>query len=196
MSAEGSVTTWISRLKAGDDEAARQLWERYHQELLQLARGLLRYAQRSTMDEEDVVLDVFERFFRAAKKGRYPRLRDRDGFWALLTTMAANRSRDELKYQSRAKRGGSRVRGESALLRSSDGSASQCLEQIAAQPAPEELAVLIDELAGIFERLGDPRVGQTIKLCADGFSHLEIAAKLGVSAATVRRGLRQAKLRA
>ncbi len=34
----GSVTTWIDAVRAGDQEAARHLWQRYFQSLVRLAR--------------------------------------------------------------------------------------------------------------------------------------------------------------
>jgi hypothetical protein len=41
MSSRGSVTAWISRLKAGE-AAAQPLWERHFRRLVALARSKLR----------------------------------------------------------------------------------------------------------------------------------------------------------
>ena len=41
MSSEGSVTRWFDALQAGDPAAAQQLWERYFQRLVGLARQKL-----------------------------------------------------------------------------------------------------------------------------------------------------------
>ncbi len=38
----GTVTRWLGHLRAGEDEAARQLWERYFDRLVHLARSELR----------------------------------------------------------------------------------------------------------------------------------------------------------
>jgi DNA-directed RNA polymerase specialized sigma24 family protein len=38
MSSEGSVTRWVTALKGGDSEAAQPLRERYHRQLIALAR--------------------------------------------------------------------------------------------------------------------------------------------------------------
>ena len=38
MSSEGSVTRWVTALKGGDTAAAQPLWERYHRQLVSLAR--------------------------------------------------------------------------------------------------------------------------------------------------------------
>jgi hypothetical protein len=42
----GSVTHWISQLRAGDQAAAQPLWERYFQQLVGLARQRLRDTPR------------------------------------------------------------------------------------------------------------------------------------------------------
>ncbi len=44
---EGSVTGWVSGLKAGDAEAATQLWQRYFVDLVRLARPRLRDISRA-----------------------------------------------------------------------------------------------------------------------------------------------------
>jgi ECF sigma factor len=38
MSSTGSVTNWITLLKAGERDAAQELWQRYHKRLVGLAR--------------------------------------------------------------------------------------------------------------------------------------------------------------
>ena len=42
MSSIGSVTQWLRMLQAGDQAAARPLWERYFRRLVGLARRKLR----------------------------------------------------------------------------------------------------------------------------------------------------------
>ena len=70
MDSGGSVTHWIYGIKAGDPEAAQQLWERYFARLVRLANRELKGGNRRMADEEDVVVNVFEKFCRAAEQGR------------------------------------------------------------------------------------------------------------------------------
>ena len=37
---QGSITRWFSDLRAGEDEAARRLWDRYFDRLVSLAFGV------------------------------------------------------------------------------------------------------------------------------------------------------------
>jgi DNA-directed RNA polymerase specialized sigma24 family protein len=58
---DGSVTRLIGNLKAGDDSAAEQLWQRYFHRLVHLARSRLCSARRAGAieDEEDAAGDCF-----------------------------------------------------------------------------------------------------------------------------------------
>ncbi len=56
---EDSVTVWIASLKAGEADAAQQLWQRYFEALVRLARDRLRGAPRTVADyEEDAALSA------------------------------------------------------------------------------------------------------------------------------------------
>ena len=110
---QGSVTHWIGALKAGDDEAAQRLWERYFDELVRLARAKLGGLPRGEADEEDAALSAFHSFCQGAVQGRFPRLDDRHDLWALLVTITVRKVLDQAERLNRKKRGGGRVRGES-----------------------------------------------------------------------------------
>ncbi|MBC8875463.1 MAG: RNA polymerase subunit sigma-70, partial [Planctomycetes bacterium] len=53
MPLEESVTDWIKALKDGDQRAAQQLWQRFVDRLLEIARNRLRHSPRRAADEED-----------------------------------------------------------------------------------------------------------------------------------------------
>jgi len=70
MTTSGSVTHWLQLLQAGEDSAARQIWERYFPRLVGLAREKLRGADGRMADEEDIALSVFDSFCRGIEQGR------------------------------------------------------------------------------------------------------------------------------
>jgi hypothetical protein len=70
MCSPGSVTAWISQLKAGEAAAAQPLWERHFRRLVALARRKLQATPCRAADEEDVALSAFDSFFRAAHRGQ------------------------------------------------------------------------------------------------------------------------------
>src|SRR5262245_35266235 len=106
MPREGSVTRWLEKAQAGDNEAAQQLWQRYFGRLVGLARARLRGLARSLADEEDVALSAFDSFYRGVERGRFPQLNDRDDLWRLLVVITARKAANLIRDESRQKRGG------------------------------------------------------------------------------------------
>src|SRR5262245_41964796 len=114
MASDASVTFWIDQLKAGAQEAAEPLWNRYFQQLVRLAYQRLHGASRAVADEEDVALSAFQSFCRAAEQGRFPKLNDRDDLWKLLVVITERKSLNLVRDQRRLKRGGGKVLQEPA----------------------------------------------------------------------------------
>src|SRR5207248_2285996 len=106
MSAEGSVTRWVTALKGGDLTAAQPLWERYHRRLVALARQKLQAARGRAADEEDVVQNAFHSFFQGLARGRFPQLQDRDNLWQLLVVITARKALDQLAHEHSKRQGG------------------------------------------------------------------------------------------
>ena len=80
MASEGSVTRWLGLVQAGNAAAAQQLWERYFERLIRLARDKIRRSRAAGAieDEEDAALSAFDSFCDGAVNGRYPLLHDRE----------------------------------------------------------------------------------------------------------------------
>src|SRR5262245_10431221 len=89
-----SVTWLIDRLRDEDPQAAEQIWRRYFERLLPLARSRITGLARQAVDAEDVLVSVFDRFFRAAKEDRFARLHDRDDLWQILLILTERKVAD------------------------------------------------------------------------------------------------------
>ena len=85
MPSEKSVTWWIGALKEGNQEAARELWQRYFDKLVRLGHARLGTAPRRVADEEDVALSVFRCLCDGAARGQFSQLTDRDDLWHCTT---------------------------------------------------------------------------------------------------------------
>ena len=98
MSQDGSITRWIGELQAGDPEAAQPLWERYFRHLVDLARRKLTNTHPGVGDEEDDcdLNAAFDSFCRGLKRGRFPKLQDRDNLWKLLVVLTGRARRPTL----------------------------------------------------------------------------------------------------
>jgi DNA-directed RNA polymerase specialized sigma24 family protein len=179
MTAPGSVTQWVERLKGGDGEAAQKLWEWYAHQLMALARQELRAAPRRLADEEDVALSAFDSFCRRAERGQFPQLRDRDNLWALLTVLTARKAVNLVRREARQKRGGPQA--DEALD----------VEQLfSREPSPEVAAQVVEECQRLLARLDDASLRSVALWKMEGYTNDEIAAKLGCVGRTVERKLR------
>src|SRR5262245_32726839 len=188
MSTIGSVTFWVSRLKAGEAAAAGPLWEGYYRRLVGLARVRLRDAPRGAADEEDVALSAFDSFCRAAAAGRFPHLDDRDDLWRVLLVLTARKATDYAERERTVKRGGGRVRPTSELEAEGGG---RPLEAVARDPDPAEAALVAEECRRLLGLLGSDELRSVAVWKLEGFSNAEIAAKLGVVEGTVERKLQR-----
>src|SRR6186713_1037982 len=86
-----SVTRFIERVKEEDPQAAEEIWQRYFARLLPLARAKLTALSHRGVDEEDILVSVFDRFFQAAKQDRFAHLHDRDDLWQILLMLTDRR---------------------------------------------------------------------------------------------------------
>ena len=103
-----NVSHWIDLIKDGDSVAAHQIWHHYFDRLVRSVRQNLRGQNRGVSDEEDIVVSVFESFYRAAENGRFPDLSDRDDLWRLLLKMSARKIVDKRRHDRRQRRGSRR----------------------------------------------------------------------------------------
>jgi len=192
MSPDESVSQWLDRLRDGDPAAAQQLWERYFQRLVGLARKKLQGLARRSADEEDVALSAFDSFCRGAGGGRFPQLLDRDNLWRLLVTITARKAYQLVLREGRQKRGGNAVLDEAALAGLADSeSRAVGLEQlIDREPTPEFAAQLAEEYERLLAGLPDAELRSVAQWKLEGYTNEEIGAKLGCALRSVERKLR------
>jgi RNA polymerase sigma factor (sigma-70 family) len=187
MSNDGSVTLWIDQLKQGDAEAAERLWHTYYRRLVGFARKKLQDAPRSVSDEEDVVQSAFKSFCLRAQNNQFPDLRDRDNLWPLLVIVTARKAANQRLHARRAKRGGGRVKNDSAF---DEEQAADFAQAISTEPSPDEAAQFLIELDKIMDRLDDPKQRVILLWKLEERTNAEIARLLDCSVSAVERKLR------
>jgi RNA polymerase sigma factor (sigma-70 family) len=192
MSEEHSVTQWIRQLEQGDEEAARRIWERYFDKLVQFARQQLGTLPRRVADEEDVALSVFRCLCDGAKRGKFPELASRCELWRLLVAMAAQKVIDQKRLVQRKKRGGGDVRGDSVFEENAKVGCAEGFDQlIGDDPTPEFLAILDEEHQRLMDLLDDDRLRRIALWRLQGYTNEEIAQELGLTRRSVERKLQQ-----
>jgi DNA-directed RNA polymerase specialized sigma24 family protein len=188
MSSPGSVTYWITELKAGDRAATQPLWENYFRRLVARARQKLAGVPRRAADEEDVALSAFGSFCRAAEQGRFPQLHDRHDLWQLLVVITDRKAGALAKSERRQKRGGGKVVNE-AGLQGPHGDRSSLAEIMSQEPSPEFAAQVAEECRRLFGLLDDAELQRIAVARMEGYTVDEIAEQLGVVPRTVKRRL-------
>jgi DNA-directed RNA polymerase specialized sigma24 family protein len=188
MSLDGSVTRWLGPLQAGDQAAAQALWEQYFCRLTALARKKLRGAPRRAADEEDVALSALDSFCRAAERGRFPCLNDRDDLWRLLVVITARKASRLRRDAGRQKRGGGVAR-----VSDTPGAADEQVlgEVISREPTPEFAAEVADECRRLLALLDDRELEELALARMEGYTVEEIAQRLGYVVRSIKRKLQR-----
>lgn len=185
MESEGSISGWIGKLRAGDEQAVRPLWERYFHRLVHLARKRLRHSPREAADEEDVALSAFDSFCRHAEKGHYPDLDDLYSLWRLLASITARKAIHLRRDATRKKRCNSpQIRPGDSSLNAGD------IERIFSQePGPELAALMAEEGSFLLHSLKDRDLQNVAVWRMQGYTVEEIARKMDVVPRSIKRKL-------
>jgi len=191
MTDSGSITICIDKLKSGEDDAAQELFSRYFNRIVGLARRKLDGTPRRMADEEDVAVSAFASFCRGAERGRFPILHDREDLWRLLAVIAARKAIDQVNHQHRQKRGGGQVRGESILVEfNAEGGQFGMADLAIAESQPEFIDAMASECQYLLAKLDDDDLKKIALLKMEGFTNEEIAEKISCARRTVQRRLK------
>ena len=182
-----SVTKYLSGLRNGDKVATQEIFERYYQRLMTLARKKLIGAQCKRADEEDVVMVALAQFFDQVKEpNRFPQLNDRHDLWQVLAMMIDRRAKDQIKTDNAQKRRADR-QTESVLNRDANRSVNAGIETLPGpDPTPEDAEIWLACLQELLVEY-DEKERQAILLKVQGYTHEEIADRLKTSKRTVQR---------
>jgi DNA-directed RNA polymerase specialized sigma24 family protein len=190
MSVDDSVTHWIDGLRAGSDESAQQLWERYFAQLTQLAGERLPPSVRRDFDEEDVALSAFHSLCEGVRHAKYPELNDRGNLWSLLVVITARKAMRRMRSATAKKRGGGKVMGESVFQDASADHPGAAINQIIGrEPTPEFALEVCEESERLMDLLPDDDMRKLVLLKLEGCSNKEAASQLGCGLRTIERRL-------
>ena len=188
---QDDVTAWIESAGKGDDLAAYHLWEHCFPKLLRYAQKKLPDRLRRAMDEEDVALSALKSFFSANQRGAFPDLASRDDLWKLLVCIAARKAQARVRHETRKKRGGGFVQGESIFITGSQsGDPSPGIAGIESTALnPELLAQFSDEFETLMNALSDDTQRTIAILRIEGYAVAEISERVACAVRTVERKL-------
>lgn len=179
---EASDRSLLRRVKQGEQDAATQLYLRYAQRLLALARSQTSTSLALRVDSDEIVQSVFGSFFRGAQQGLYDVPIGED-LWKLFLVIALNKIRAKGAYHLAAKRDVRKTEEADALDqsplagRSDDEAALHLLEMT--------LSEALEQLPEAHRHM--------IELRIEGHEIEEIARRTGRAKRTVERMLQEAR---
>jgi RNA polymerase sigma factor (sigma-70 family) len=181
MSPTDSFTALMDRLKAGEDEAARQVFERFAARLVGLAKVSLDARLAQKVDPEDLVQSAYKSFFVRHRDGDVL-VGGWDGLWGLLTLITLRKCADRAEYYRAAKRD---VRRE--VSGRPDDSSPVIDLALDRDPRPDEAAVLSETVEALFQSLDDADERTVLEMSLQGYTAAEISEQTGRAERSVRR---------
>lgn len=186
-SPDASFDDLMLRLRAGDEDAATQVFERFAGRLVALARTRLNSQIRAKVDPEDVMQSVFKSFFLRYSDGQFS-LESWDSLWGMLVVLTLRRCGRRVEHFRAACRDVQRE--VAAPIAGTDSGADW--QAMAREPTPDEAAALADTVEQIMRGL-DERDRRVFMLRLQGFTVPEISAQVGRTERTVQRGLERVR---
>ena len=191
-SAFGSVTRWIRDLEDGDSDALNALYKRYFEQLAAVAESRLSRHAGPIVDGEDVALTVLMRLSQnimtSENKGKLP---DRESLWLFMLAILHSIVVDLKRRNYTWKRGKGSVHCLSDFTQCDEEGTSP-IDVADKTPNHEKLAMLRDSVDYLLnQKLKVDTTRNVAMLKMEGYSHREIAEKIGMDIKTVSRKLKR-----
>jgi RNA polymerase sigma-70 factor (ECF subfamily) len=175
MASTDSFLEVMTRLQAGDEAAAREIFQRFVGKLVELARCQFDAVLRHKVDPEDVVQSAYKSFFLRYGAGELE-VHDWGNLWGLLTVITLRKCLDRVAYHQAQRRD---VQREAAEIQ-------PWWQAVARDPLPEEAAVLAETVELLLRGL-DADERPILEMSLQGYTTPEISARLGRPERSVRR---------
>ena len=183
MPGDDSFPELMDRLRSGEDQAAREVFEHFATRLVGLARRHLDGRLAVKVDPEDVVQSAYKSFFVRQREGTLA-VGNWDGLWGILTMITIRKCADRAAYFRAGKRDVAREMSGRPDDSSYDPMAEIALDR---EPSPEEAVVLTEAVEALFQAVTDPDERAILELSLQGYSAPEISEQLGRAERSVRR---------
>jgi RNA polymerase sigma-70 factor (ECF subfamily) len=183
MAASDSFADVMAQLRQGDNKAAAEIFRRFSERLVALARSRLAPQVRQKIDPEDVLQSVFRSFFNRQAHGQV-QADSWESLWSLLVVITLRKCGRRWDYFHAARRD-IRREVETDSLPDASGSTWQAPDP---EPTPEEAAMLTETVEQLMSSL-EGRQREILTLSLQGLSPHEISDQLGCTERTVYRVL-------
>src|SRR5437762_1127257 len=137
MATDDAFAALMTRLRSGEDSAAREVFERFAGRLIGLARRQFGELLARKVDPEDVVQSAYKSFFVRHRDGQFT-VESWNALWKLLALITLRKCADRAEYFRAARRDAAREAADAGLA---------ALDR---EPGPDEAAVLAATVERLF----------------------------------------------
>ena len=181
MDSNKDFAEFIRRIRSGDEDAARELIQRYEPQLRIIARVHLTDPRlRSVLDSMDICQSIYAKFFAGATAGQF-HLESPKDLMNLLAKMVSNKVIDKTRATNAKKKGGKQLNPLNIDI----------LDLPGADETPSTIVSHLELLKKVRERLS-PEERHLADLRRDGQTWDAISAKMGEPAEALRKRLQRA----
>jgi RNA polymerase sigma-70 factor, ECF subfamily len=181
MAGSDSFSDVMARLRAGDEAAAREVFQRFVGKLIRLAHDQFDAVLRRKVDPEDVVQSAYKSFFLRYGAGKLE-VENWGNLWSLLTMITLRKCLDRVEYH----RAGCRDVQREAPAQPDAEATAPWWEAVAREPTPEEAAILVDTVEQLLRDL-QAEERPILEMSLQGYTTQEITERLGLAERSVRR---------
>jgi len=174
-STENQFTRLMERVRAGDPEAGKEIFERYGKAIQRIVRYRLDRRLRSQFDSLDFTQDAWASFFRISAEDY--NFQTPEELVAFLTRVVCNKMNSAYRKRcQRSKNGGRKFRCVQEYVD----------EHPIRQPTPSHIAMVEDEWQRLLKDK-PPKIQRALEMLRDGYSQQEIAERLGLYVKKIQR---------
>lgn len=176
----------LKRVRQGDPHAIAELYNRYLDRSVRLAKSRLRVGEDHLIDDEQAAMSALESLIIRVRGGSYSDIKDHLKLWNLLACII---NRKLIKYR-RSMYGPTRSPEQPFIpVNEIDGDSSNNfgVNVVDHEPSPLSAVIANDTLQQILDNLSDPDARSVLLLRLEGYSDSEIADQLNHSRSWVAR---------
>lgn len=182
-SVQSSFDEIMKRLRDGDPEASRTVFNRYAHRLVAMARRRLEPRIQQKEDPEDVVQSVFRSFFARYGAGTLS-VEDWESLWSMLALLTARKCGGRARHYHTSRRDVDRE-----AQAATESQAGAPYSEPGDDPTPEEEAVLHDTIEQLLADFPQPKHQQIIRHTLEGLTAEQVSAAVPCTERMVHRVL-------
>ncbi len=184
MAADNDFDRLMDCLRRGDEDAATEVFHRFAQRLIALARSQLDSWMRTRVEPEDIIQSVFRSFFTRFEAGQF-QFGDWDNLWTVLALITVRKCANRSEFWQAAKRDLQREQNSPQMRDSLENA-------LAREPTPSEAASLSETVEKLMKTVPE-RDRSVLSLHLQGCDIAAISTQIKCTERTVRRSLERTR---